>query len=136
MAERGETTRTQSMRNVTRSMPATLRAAKVVKRLEEALKQKVDVQKEIAGAAEAVSAIKESKDAEKALGDALLKIAALCRGLKLDPEIALNAATDRMIQRFAEIEDQVLRGGESLEALAAETLSKYWDLVKLSDFGK
>lgn len=136
MAERGETTRTQSMRNVTRSMPATLRAAKVVKRLEEALKQKVDAQKEIAGAAEAVSAIKGSKDAEKALGDALLKIASVCRGLKLDPEIALNAATDRMIERFAKIEDEVLRGGESLEALAAETLSKYWDLVKLSDFGK
>ena len=55
------------------------------------------------------------------------------RVLKLDPEIALNAAVDRLIGRFERIERELLAGGGSFETLSDDTLRKYWDLVKLSD---
>ena len=133
MAERGQTTRTESMRDVTRSLPATLRAAKVLKRLEECCRQKPDAGASVEAAANAVRRIEGAQDAEQALGEAMLALMQAARALKLDPEIALNAATDRLISRFERIERELTASGGSFEALSGDMLRKYWDLVKLSD---
>lgn len=133
MAERGQTTRTESMRDVTRSLPATLRAAKVLKRLEECCKQQPEAGTSLDEAADAVCRIANAEDAERAFGEAMLRLMQAARVLKLDPEIALNAAVDRLIGRFERIERELLAGGGSFETLSDDTLRKYWDLVKLSD---
>ena len=133
MAERGQTTRTESMRDVTRSLPATLRSSKVLKRLEECCRQKPEAERSIGEALDAVRRIAGAENAERAFGEAMLALVQLARALKIDPEIALNAAADRLIDRFERIEQELLAGGGSFEALSADTLKKYWDLVKLSD---
>ena len=133
MAERGQTTRTEAMRDITRSLPATLRAAKVLKRLEECCRQKPDAGASVGEAADAVRRIVGAQDPERAFGEAMLALMQAARTLKLDPEIALNAAVDRLIGRFEHIEHDLLAGGGGFESLDDDTLKKYWDLVKLSD---
>lgn len=135
MAERGQTTRTESMRDVARSMPAMLRAKKILKRLDEACRCRDEAGASIKAAVKAVESLSEAKDKEFAFGEALLNLAAVSRALDLDPEIALNQAIDRLIERFAKMESEMLDKGEGFESIGEETLKKYWLLVKLSESG-
>ena len=116
MAERGQQTRTEALRDVTKSLPATLRASKVLKRASEA-----GVKDESAP---------EPLDAE-AYGAALFHQVDAARRAGVDPELALNAATDRFIERFARLEDELTAAGETFDSLSPERLRNYWDLVKL-----
>ena len=121
MRERGQTRYSESLREVSKSFPAMMRAAKVLKRLD--------------GACDCAETVESArKSAEKAIldgtdvGDALLKCVSLARAMGEDPEIALNAATDRLIRRF-----ETLENGRNAGELSEETLQEYWNLVKLSD---
>lgn len=121
MRERGQTRYSESLREVSKSFPAMMRAAKVLKRLD--------------GACDCAETVESArKSAEKAIldgtdvGDALLKCVSLARAMGEDPEIALNAATDRLIRRF-----ETLENGRNTGELSEETLQEYWNLVKLSD---
>jgi len=130
MAERGQTTRTATMRGVTRTLPAALRAVKVLKRLDEACRRR---EKPGEAIKEAVRSAASAGESEEALGEALLRMAAVARAAKLDPEIALNAAVDRLIQRFDALESELTATGGSIDSASDELLGKYWDLVKLSN---
>ena len=116
MAERGQRTRTEALRDVTRTLPATLRAAKVLKR-----------------AAEVGMASPEAagEGDEAAWGVRLFRLCDAMRKAGVDPELALNGATDRFIQRFERVEKELLTAGETFEGLPPERLRNYWDLVKL-----
>ena len=128
MAERGQTTRTEAMRDVTRTLPATLRAQKVLKRASE-----VGVSR--SGADEALAdcraLLEHAAEGEAQLGSALLALCDLARLCGIDPELALNAATDRFISNFAGLEAQIASKGLDFEGISPETLRKYWHLVKL-----
>lgn len=136
MAERGQTTYTESMQDIARSLPAMLRAKKVLKRLNSACQQKDERTESIRNAVMLLEKLDQAKDGEKLLGEALLQIASVARACDVDPEIALNAAVDRLIARFEKIESEVIAQGGSLDAECEETLRKYWDLVKLSETGE
>ena len=133
MAERGETTCAQSMRGVTKSLPAMLRAAKVLKRLDQSCRQGESAAEAVKALRASADALEGAEDPEKALGETLLRLAATARAMNVDPEISLNAATDRLIERFAKLEDEALARGENYDRLSDATLKKYWDLVKLSN---
>ena len=133
MLEKGESTRAESMKGVPRSLPAAMRAAKVIKRVNEACRVKESAAEAVKAAAEAVSAMADAKDAEKQLGEAMLMLVAAARAVGADPELSLNAATDRMIARFEKMENEMLAQGGSFEEISQENLRKYWNLVKLSD---
>lgn len=133
MAERGQRTVAESMRGIARSLPATMRAAKVLKRLDEACRRREDV----AEAADALAcaarrAAEGGADAEQNVGEALLEAVALARAAGVDPEVALSAASDRLVGRFEEIEAETLSGGDWGD-LSEQARDKYWHLVKLSD---
>ena len=123
MAERGEKTRTEAMRNITRTLPATLRAAKVLKRAAE-----VNVRAE-----DSVEAVDACTDALSRgdLGEALFALCELVRREGVDPELALNGATERFIERFDAVEREVISGGNTFEDLTPEALRKCWMCVKL-----
>ena len=83
MRERGQTRYSESLREVSKSFPAMMRAAKVLKRLD--------------GACDCAETVESArKSAEKAIldgtdvGDALLKCVSLARAMGEDPEIALQ----------------------------------------------
>ena len=130
MAERSQKTRTESMRDITRALPAMLKAVKVMKRSGEAGLRDESVRQAAARCARRLSAL-SVENAEEALGEALLDLAEMAFMLKVDPEIALNGAIKRFIERFDEIERKINAEGAGFDALSAETLRKYWDLVKL-----
>ena len=68
---------------------------------------------------------------EAAWGDKLFELCDAMRKAGIDPELALNGATDRFINRFERAEADMLAAGERFEDLSPERLRKYWDLVKL-----
>lgn len=131
MAERGQRTYEEALRDVTRALPATLRAAKVLKRMSETGMGDADPA-EIAGrCVEGLSSLPKQGEEEAWLGLRLAELCGIARLLKVDPEIALNGAVNRLIDRFARIEREITEKGRVFSDLSPETLRDYWDLVKL-----
>lgn len=128
MAERGQVTRTEAMRDVTRTLPATLRAQKVLKRAAEVGVCRPDAD---AAMADCRARLEEAGEDEARFGAFLLALCDLARVRGIDPELALNAATDRFIAKFEAIESKILSNGSKFEEISAESLRKYWNLVKL-----
>ena len=124
MAERGQKTVAEAMRDITRALPATLRAAKVVKRAAE-----VGVQPESDDAL--TDACRQAMTREDGLGEALFDLCALSKRRGVDPELALNAATEKFVRRFAAAEDEMRKKGLDFADLDPEKLRIYWGLVKL-----
>lgn len=135
MAERGQTTFTESMKDVSRSLPAALRASKILKRLENACGRKETIESTVRNAKIAVEGLALAENKEAAMGEALLRLVDVARAAGVDCEIALNTASDRLIDRFEKVEKQLLKAGNCFEKTSEELLQKYWDLVKLSDSG-
>lgn len=131
MAERGQHSQTEILRSVTRTLPALLRAVKVLKRSADAGLKDTDIAAVSGRCAGQVSALPGAKDAEIALGDALLSLAGVARLMDVDPEIALNGAVNRLIERFESIEQEIVGNGAAFTDLSEATLRKYWDSVKL-----
>ncbi|MDO4866311.1 MAG: nucleoside triphosphate pyrophosphohydrolase [Clostridia bacterium] len=131
MAERGQSTHTEAMRDVTRTLPALLRGVKVLKRAAEAGMGDADLQQAAERCADRLRVLPGAEDAEARLGEALLDVASVARLMKIDPEIALNRAVNRLIERFEAMEQRALEAGERLEELPEAKLKVYWDCVKL-----
>lgn len=128
MAERGQKTRTEAMRAITRTLPATLRAAKALKRAAEVRVCAENTEETLETCRRT---LEKAGVGEAALGDALLALCDLARQQNIDPELALDAAVTRFIDRFDVGERDMLSRGQSFEDLTAERLREYWALVKL-----
>ena len=136
-AERHQQTQAEVLRSVTRSLPALMRAEKVQKRAAD-----VGFDWENARAAfykigeeaeELSRAVEDGGGVEEEAGDLLFAVVNVLRLLKLDPEIALNRATDEFTARFAEMERLILADGKSLAEMTLADMDAYWDRVKLSE---
>lgn len=128
-AERHQGTRTQALREITRTLPALLRAAKVMKRSGEAGLRDESVGEAVS---RCISRLNDVRGiTEESLGEALMDLAEIAQMTGIDPELALNGAANRFIDRFEAVEREITANGKSLDELNAETLRKYWDLVKL-----
>lgn len=99
--ERGQTTQTEVLKDITRSLPALLRGLKLLKRSADA-----DMcNRENAQAVEAVRrCLDRGAFTEESLGDLLLCVCDMARMNGIDPEMALNSASDRFIERFERAE--------------------------------
>lgn len=131
MAERGQSTYEEALRDVTRALPATLRAVKVLKRISETGMGDADAAEIARRCAEGLANLPKRGDEEAWLGMRLIELCGIARLMKVDPEIALNRATGRMIDRFAEIERKTVENGCGIGDLDPVTLRNYWDFVKL-----
>ena len=131
MAERGQKTHAEVLRSVTRTLPALLRAVKVLKRSADVGLCDGDASEVARRCAERLAALAGAPDPEVSVGEILLEVAGLSRLLGVDPEIALNGAVNRFIGRFEKCEREITENGGKIEQMSPETLRKYWDLVKL-----
>ena len=136
-AERHQKTQAEVLRSVTRSLPALMRAEKVQKRAadvgfdwENARAAFYKISEE---AEELSRAVEDGGGVEEEAGDLLFAVVNVLRLLKLDPEIALNRATDKFTARFAEMERLILADGKSLAEMTLADMDAYWDRVKLSE---
>ncbi|MDW7655626.1 MAG: nucleoside triphosphate pyrophosphohydrolase [Bacillota bacterium] len=67
---------------------------------------------------------------EDELGDLLFSVVNYARHLKVQPEMALDKATEKFIQRFAAVEKLVQIQGGEMEKMTLEQLDAFWDQVK------
>src|SRR2546423_3506149 len=67
---------------------------------------------------------------EDELGDLLFAVVNLARKCKLDAERALQGATDKFVQRFNLLEDELRSRGKKLGEVDLQELDKIWDQIK------
>ena len=130
MKERGQETYAEALREVSRSLPALMRARKVISKASGAGVVLKDSEALAKAASEGMAAVHGEKNIEEKLGDALLMACAYAKAAGVDPELALNEAADRFIGRFEALEKKLAEDGIALP-VSQEDAAKYWDCVKL-----
>ena len=129
--EKERKTVTDKLRAIPPMLPALMRAEKVGKKAKCFDFQDADevIQKLEEEFAELKEAIEQGTDAqrEEEMGDLLLTVTSLCRKLGVEPEVALNKATDKFIDRFATVEETVLAQGGDIQTASLTELNRIWD---------
>jgi tetrapyrrole methylase family protein/MazG family protein len=132
--EKERKTVTDKLRSIPPMLPALMRAEKVGKKAKcfdfdngEQVLEKIN--EELCELVEAVR-VADRGNVEEELGDLLLAVTSLCRKLEVEPEVALNKATDKFIDRFEVIETRVLQSGKTMEQVSSQDLNQIWDEIK------
>lgn len=132
--EKSQTTHTDALESVARSLPALWRAEKVQKKAKKAgfdwpdVSGAVDKLSEELG--ELQAAIRENGNVEEELGDLLFSAVNAARFVHVDPEEALTKATDKFISRFARVEALAQKGDKPMEEMTLAELDKLWEEAK------
>ena len=129
--EKHRNTITDKLKAIPPMLPALMRAEKVGKKAkcfdfadEDEVVEKIHEEM----AELRVASVAGDADAcEEEVGDLLLSITSLCRKLSIDPEVALNRATDKFIRRFELLENAVTAEGKYMENLSSEELNRIWN---------
>lgn len=135
---KGDASRASLLRNLPRSLPALMLAAKVQNRarragfdwptVDGAWQALVD---ETAELQEAMAANDEDAITEE-LGDLLFSVVNVSRFLKVDAEQALTASTDKFIRRFEQMEELAEKRGLNMDGASLEEWDALWNDVKRS----
>jgi tetrapyrrole methylase family protein/MazG family protein len=64
------------------------------------------------------------------VGDLLFAVVNVARFLKIDPEEALNASSNKFIHRFDHIEESAIRSGRSLDTMTLAEMDILWEQAK------
>jgi len=102
--KRGHKTPSERMEAVAKSLPALLRAGKLLETAGRSPSLAIACEQLVRMARE----LPEAQDAERAAGDLLLAAADVCRLLGAEPELSLRAACKRLIERTARYEGDFL----------------------------
>ena len=133
--EKGQETYTDTLNSVARTLPALWRAEKVQKKAAKAnfewreLSDYLDKLREETDELEAALTRGEGDPFDE-LGDVLFITANLARFTGLDPEDALNAATEKFIRRFRGVESLARARGRDMAELPLDTLVDLWRQAK------
>ena len=132
--EKSRKTVTDKLTAIPPMLPALMRASKVGKKAScfdfpdtESVMDKIS--EELVEVSEAMEAGKSENISEE-IGDLLLSITSLCRKLGVDAEAALNKATDKFIDRFGKVENEVIAQKKEISECSLEELDAIWDKIK------
>ena len=132
--EKGQATNTDALEAVARALPALWRAEKVQKKARKAGFDWPDVSGALDKLSEELEELKtaaaEGTNVAEELGDMLFSAVNAARFLKVDPEDALNGATDKFIGRFRKVEAQAAAQGKAMEDMGLEELDALWERAK------
>jgi MazG family protein len=135
-AEKGSAAPKSLLEGITAGLPALLHAEKIQRRAAkvgfdwaEAAPVIAKIREELAEVEHAVGTGDRGK-VEEELGDLLFSVVNLARHLKVEPEVALRAATGKFIRRFQRLEVIAAERGLPLETLTLEQMDRIWDEVK------
>ena len=133
-AEKHLSTQGDVLADVSRGLPALMRAAKVQKKAaqvgfdwdspEEALPKVTEEAQEVQAELEA------RRDPGEELGDLLFSCVNVARLCGKDPEEMLTMATEKFIRRFKAMENLIFSDGKTLEGLTLAEMDVYWSQVK------
>lgn len=132
--EKHQETYTDTLNAVARSLPALWRAEKVQKKAKKAGFDWDDAQGAMDKLSEELSELKEAMaqgaNVAEELGDLLFAAVNVSRFVKADPEVTLNAATEKFISRFAKVEELCRAQGLDMARMSLEELDKLWERAK------
>ena len=130
--EKHQATHTDALNSVARSLPALWRAEKVQKKAKKAGCDWPDVSGALDKLSEELTefkaAVAENTNVEEELGDLLFSAVNAARFVKVDPETALQKATEKVIARFRRVEE--LAGDRPMEDMDLAELDKLWEQAK------
>ncbi len=133
-AQRGIHTTAEAMEDISSGLSATLRADKVQRKaakvrfdFPDALTALAKVHEE---AQEVADCLQTGVDPQDELGDLFFSIVNVCRLCKVNPDIALYAATNKFIDRFRKMEISIQKAGKSIEHLTLSEMDVYWEAEK------
>lgn len=133
-AERHQSTVASTMDTVARALPALWRAEKVQKKAAKVGFDWPDVSGAMDKLTEETEELREAManggNVTEELGDLLFSVVNAARFLKIDPEEALTAATDKFISRFTFVENKAKEAGRSLEDMSLEEMDALWEQAK------
>lgn len=135
-SQKGMTTRTESMENVPRVLPALMRAQKVQARAAKSGFDYPDIRYALADLTSELSELMRAvadgdKDAcAEELGDLIFSCVNLSRFLSLDSEEALTASTDKFIKRFSQVEQLAKTKGVDMTLSDISELDELWKEAK------
>lgn len=125
--------------DIPRAMPALSRAAKVGKKASKVGFDWPDVSGPLAKIDEETLELREAMEGgdgaavEHELGDLLFAVVNVSRHLDVDPELALRAATERFLDRFAHVRDRLAGDGQVPEDVSLSRLDELWNEAKARD---
>lgn len=132
--EKERRTVTDKLKAIPPMLPALMRAEKVGKKAscfdfenKEAVMDKVC--EELCELNEAIDRQKQ-EEIEEEMGDLLLTVTSLCRKLGVEPESALNKATDKFIDRFSVLEQAVICQKKNINDMTMAELDAVWEEIK------
>ena len=132
--EKERVTVTHKLRAIPPMLPALMRAEKVGKKAkcfdfanaDEVLCKLGEEMAEFESAYENA----DSANMEEEMGDILLTLTSLCRKTGIDPEVALNKATNKFIDRFEIVENAVIAQGKDINNMSMTELDAIWNEIK------
>ena len=132
--EKSQETYTDTLKAVAKSLPSLWRAEKVQKKAKKAGFDWPDasgaVDKLHEELAEVEAAAAGQGDLEEEIGDLLFSVVNVARHWKVDPEMALHRACEKVISRFARVEELAGEGGKAMDQMSLAELDKLWEQAK------
>lgn len=129
--EKGQKTATDTLNSVARSLPALMRAEKIQSKAGKAGFDWKDIAPALDKLEEEIKelrqAVEENSNVEEELGDVLFAAVKVGRFAGKDSELALHAACEKFIHRFARVEENA---GAPLDSLELEHLEQLWRQAK------
>ncbi len=133
-AEKHLTTQASVLADVSKGLPALMRASKVQKKAAQvgfdwgnAIEALPKVSEE---AGEVLAELEAKRDPGEELGDLLFSCVNVARLCGKDPEEMLTWATEKFIRRFTAMENLIISERKSLEGLTLAEMDVYWNRVK------
>lgn len=137
--ERGQQTQTDVLQNIPRSMPALMRSGKVQHKA-------AHVGFDFTEAAQAVDKLREEIDEvanaqspdelADECGDLLFAAVNVVRLYGVEPEMALQKATDKFIERFSLVERLATQRNVDMRTCGLDVLDALWDEAKAAEMAK
>ena len=127
---------TNSLMDITKTLPSVLKAHKVQSRASKVgfdWDNTDDVFGKVFEEIDELKAAYKSRneaDIHEELGDLMFSVINLSRFLKVNPELALNDSTDKFVNRFRKIEQEAKIQGKDIDDMTFEEMDSLWEKVK------
>lgn len=132
--EKGQTTYTETLQGVAKSLPGLWRAEKIQAKAEKAGFEWPNIQAAMDKLAEELgelqTAVAEHSNIEEELGDLLFAAVKIARFFHIDAEEALAGTCEKFIRRFAGVEAAVTAQGKDMKQLDVSQLMVLWNREK------
>ncbi|MCL1808272.1 MAG: nucleoside triphosphate pyrophosphohydrolase [Clostridiales bacterium] len=137
--EKEGTSHSDRLATVPRAFPALVRSYKIQAKAAKAGFDWDDVSgafqkvKEETEELAAACGVRDDERVAEELGDLLFSVVNVARFLDVNPELALNATSDKFIKRFAYIEGEATARGNKLEDMTLQEMDCLWEKAKLNE---